>query len=467
MPYGCIVAPSVKSVQRRPPFPLRPWAARRSATMIERPSKFLPPLVREGVPIGHEIWRSDGPRARRTGRAWRPGGVRRPGQHPRGPAVRDRPAHPPRNGPIGGCSAAGAGDGLARPAPSPRTGPVRTVAASHPRPMLLHRSSSAARLGCTRQVLPLDGPGIPDESGALANRDQVDRGFRRLTPEQRAMLVLRHYLGLPADEIADTLGVPAGTVRSDCTMRTGRCVRPWKLTRAPQRYREGVRHDQPIRHRARARRLPRRRGGTTARPGARRRPGPNRSHPTAARRARAVEVPAMSTRLKPLLAAVAVIAVIVVGASFLTGRLAGVPTPTPTWTPEPTVSAWDLPALTLPGARGGAPGEYGWTGYSGAGAGMHWVTESGEVAAMRFANRISCFRGADVVTVPVTVAGYDAVYVEPYEPPVTFIRGMGDETTRAYGLKIGSGICRLRDLACNHDRRRTGCRSRHPRHDPG
>jgi hypothetical protein len=69
---------------------------------------------------------------------------------------------------------------------------------------------------------------------------------------------------------------------------------------------------------------------------------------------------------------------------------------------------------------------------------MHWVTDNGEVAAMRFARRDSCFRGADVVTVPVTVAGYEGAYVEPYEPPVVFV-GVGDEITRAYELKIGSG----------------------------
>lgn len=53
-----------------------------------------------------------------------------------------------------------------------------------------------------------------DESIVLAQRDQLERGFRRLTPEQRAILVMHHYLGLPASEIAETLGIPAGTVRS-------------------------------------------------------------------------------------------------------------------------------------------------------------------------------------------------------------------------------------------------------------
>lgn len=64
------------------------------------------------------------------------------------------------------------------------------------------------------RVLPLDGPAVPDGAGALADRDQIDRGFRRLPPEQRSILVLHHYLGLAPAEIAETLGLPAGTVRS-------------------------------------------------------------------------------------------------------------------------------------------------------------------------------------------------------------------------------------------------------------
>ena len=55
---------------------------------------------------------------------------------------------------------------------------------------------------------------VPDSSRALEDRDQVDRGFRRLKPELRAALVVHHYLGLTYDEAAEVLGVPAGTVKS-------------------------------------------------------------------------------------------------------------------------------------------------------------------------------------------------------------------------------------------------------------
>jgi RNA polymerase sigma-70 factor (ECF subfamily) len=64
------------------------------------------------------------------------------------------------------------------------------------------------------RVLPVDGPAGPDEIVSVANRDALDRAFRRLTVEQRAVFVLHHHLGLPLTEIAETLGIPAGTARS-------------------------------------------------------------------------------------------------------------------------------------------------------------------------------------------------------------------------------------------------------------
>ena len=54
----------------------------------------------------------------------------------------------------------------------------------------------------------------PDTIAPIWDRDQVERGFRRLSLEHRAVLVLHYYLDLSPDEIAETLGVPAGTVRS-------------------------------------------------------------------------------------------------------------------------------------------------------------------------------------------------------------------------------------------------------------
>jgi RNA polymerase sigma-70 factor (ECF subfamily) len=54
----------------------------------------------------------------------------------------------------------------------------------------------------------------PDQYGAVADRDELERGFRRLTADQRAVLVLQHYAGLSQAEIADVLGIPVGTAGS-------------------------------------------------------------------------------------------------------------------------------------------------------------------------------------------------------------------------------------------------------------
>ena len=57
-------------------------------------------------------------------------------------------------------------------------------------------------------------PDIPDAAAAIADRDAIDRAFRRIHPQQRAVLVLRYYLGMSDREAGAVLDVPAGTVRS-------------------------------------------------------------------------------------------------------------------------------------------------------------------------------------------------------------------------------------------------------------
>ncbi len=49
---------------------------------------------------------------------------------------------------------------------------------------------------------------------SVEDRDELERAFRRLPPEQRAVFVLHHYLGMRHAEIAETLDVPVGTVKS-------------------------------------------------------------------------------------------------------------------------------------------------------------------------------------------------------------------------------------------------------------
>ena len=48
----------------------------------------------------------------------------------------------------------------------------------------------------------------------IHDRDQLDRAFRRLTLEQRAVLVFHHYVSLPLPEVAARMGVPLGTAKS-------------------------------------------------------------------------------------------------------------------------------------------------------------------------------------------------------------------------------------------------------------
>ena len=72
---------------------------------------------------------------------------------------------------------------------------------------------SAKRHGPDLQLLPNDGV-EDDPELILVVRDQLDRAFRRLPHDQRAVVVLHYYRDLPLSEIAEALEIPIGTVRS-------------------------------------------------------------------------------------------------------------------------------------------------------------------------------------------------------------------------------------------------------------
>ena len=63
-------------------------------------------------------------------------------------------------------------------------------------------------------LVPADEPHETDSTSSVHDRDQLERGFQRLSVDHRAVVVLHHYLDLPLDEVAEALGVPVGTVRS-------------------------------------------------------------------------------------------------------------------------------------------------------------------------------------------------------------------------------------------------------------
>jgi RNA polymerase sigma-70 factor, ECF subfamily len=86
------------------------------------------------------------------------------------------------------------------------------------RRLLVHACYAEARRNRTWatnvRVLPIEGPPGPDRYLTIDDRDLLDRAFRHLTVEQRAVFVLHHHLGLQLTEVAETLGIPAGTARS-------------------------------------------------------------------------------------------------------------------------------------------------------------------------------------------------------------------------------------------------------------
>ncbi len=64
------------------------------------------------------------------------------------------------------------------------------------------------------RLLPTDEPVAGEGLSLVHDRDQLERGFRRLSIDHRAVVVLHHYLDMPLQSVAETLGVPIGTVRS-------------------------------------------------------------------------------------------------------------------------------------------------------------------------------------------------------------------------------------------------------------
>jgi RNA polymerase sigma-70 factor (ECF subfamily) len=64
------------------------------------------------------------------------------------------------------------------------------------------------------EITDFNPPTSGDSAGLVADRDQLERGFRRLSVDQRAVLVLHYYLGMPVPAVAETIGVPLGTAQS-------------------------------------------------------------------------------------------------------------------------------------------------------------------------------------------------------------------------------------------------------------
>ena len=114
--------------------------------------------------------------------------------------------------------------------------------------MLVHACYAEARSKrawiSSIRVLPIDGPAAPDDLASFADRDEVERGFRRLPPEQRAILVLHHYLGLDCTRSARCSTSPPAPLARGSTTPTGRCARPSRPTHGSQPRQGADRHDR-------------------------------------------------------------------------------------------------------------------------------------------------------------------------------------------------------------------------------
>ena len=64
------------------------------------------------------------------------------------------------------------------------------------------------------ELTELAVPAADDGLHAIADRDELERGFVRLEPDMRAVIVLHHYFDLPLPEVAVSLGIPLGTAKS-------------------------------------------------------------------------------------------------------------------------------------------------------------------------------------------------------------------------------------------------------------
>ncbi|HEX6138909.1 MAG TPA: sigma-70 family RNA polymerase sigma factor [Candidatus Limnocylindria bacterium] len=84
--------------------------------------------------------------------------------------------------------------------------------------LLVRACYAEARRSRTRapnlRLLPTDEPMAGDALHSIHDRDQLERGFRRLSVDHRAVVVLHHYMDMTLPEVADALGIPEGTVRS-------------------------------------------------------------------------------------------------------------------------------------------------------------------------------------------------------------------------------------------------------------
>ena len=95
------------------------------------------------------------------------------------------------------------------------------------------------RWASTVRILPIDRASNADDVQAVSDRDELERAFRKLPLDQRAVFVLHHHAGLPLVAVAEALGIPEGTARSRLHYSTRALRAAFVASRARDNLREG------------------------------------------------------------------------------------------------------------------------------------------------------------------------------------------------------------------------------------
>lgn len=84
--------------------------------------------------------------------------------------------------------------------------------------LLVNACRTQLRRGGRHEIVEIDVADRARDGGdpgpRLADRDQLERGFRRLDADQRAVVILHYYRGYTVPEVAEIVGVPLGTAKS-------------------------------------------------------------------------------------------------------------------------------------------------------------------------------------------------------------------------------------------------------------
>ena len=78
-----------------------------------------------------------------------------------------------------------------------------------------------------------------DDYQSISDRDELERAFRQLPLDQRAVFVLHHHAGLPLVAVAEALGIPDGRARSRLHYATLALRAAFVASRARDDLREG------------------------------------------------------------------------------------------------------------------------------------------------------------------------------------------------------------------------------------